>query len=160
MGKPENRESREVPRDVNGAAWWAAARGVLNSTDVDRNGRVLPQSGIQQSTIPCSALPGLPPLPPLPPSPNSPFTSFSRPQSIPSAPSLDSGHCGHCGHCGRRPLGEVRTADLNSVIAVMAREIGALERENAALKKVKHAQDVLITGFCKLRVAEYGKPGS
>ncbi len=116
---------------------------------------MLPQSGIQQSTIPCSALPGLPPLPPLPPSPNSPFTSFSRPQSSPSAPSLGSGRC------GRRPLGEVRTADLNSVIAVMAREIGALEHENAALKKVKHAQDVLITGFCKLRVAEqHGKPGS
>lgn len=150
MSKPECRESREVPRDVNGAAWWAAARGVLNSTDVDRNGRVLPQSGIQQSTIPCSALPGLPPLPPLPPSPNSPFTSFSRPQSSPSAPPLGS---------GRRPLGEVRTTDLNSVIAVMAREIGALERENAALKKVKHAQDKLITGFCKLRVTEHGKPG-
>ena len=157
MGKPENRESREVPRDVHGVAWWAAARGVLNSTDVDRNGRVLPHSGyvrIQQSTIPCSALPGLPPLPPLPPSPNPPFTSFSRPKSGPSAPSLGSGHC------GRRPLGEVRTADLNSVIVVMAREIGVLEHENTALKKVMHAQNMLITGFCRLRVAEHDNTGS
>ena len=143
MPKDECRESREVPFNPEGAAWAAAAAGVVRQSvgvDVDSMGRLLPS--------PPKLLPFQRQLPPFACvaapsnlSTNSAVwgsvTSVRGTVNVPSTPSApDPGP----------PLAPLSGNDV--AVRILKDEVRSLERKTTALSKQVNVQNQIIRGFC------------
>ena len=149
MPKDECRESRAVPFSDEGAAWAAAAEGAVRETigaDVDAMGRLLPSPSKTQ-------LPYQRQLPP--------FGKMHSPAHVSGTGAVWGSVVSVRGALSvapplrpaRTPLG-VRNGNVDVTQETLAAEVRALELKLQQKDRQIKAQENLISGFCKLQIAQ------
>jgi hypothetical protein len=142
MSKPECRESRKVPYDPTAIVWGCAFDGVIASADVDKQGRLeSPVAPTEKRLLPYERQ--------LPPG----ALGGSVAAVWGSVANVRESVC----HAPLVPVSGNKALEAESVDVVkkaLSREVRALEHRVESLSKRVKAQDSLIGGFCKLKVAE------